>query len=237
MPGVRANYGYSFNRFPDRWGSAASAANVPSRMKTPFTTEPGRLEAFSDGVLAVIITIMVLELKPPHGTDLAALRTIIPTFSAYALSFVYIGIYWNNHHHMLRACRGIDGRAMWMNLYLLFWLSLIPFTTSWLGENLSAPIPTAIYGAVLILSAIAFTTLQRALIAANVDDTAFAAAVKTDKKGLGTLAIYALGIAFAFIAPWISDALYITAALIWFIPDPRMENVILQHAGDTQARD
>jgi uncharacterized membrane protein len=203
-------------------------------MKTPFTTEPGRLEAFSDGVLAVIITIMVLDLKPPHGTDLAALRTVFPTFAAYALSFVYIGIYWNNHHHMLRACRGIDGRAMWMNLYLLFWLSLIPFTTSWVGENLAAPVPTATYGAVLILNAIAFTALQRALIAANTNDTAFAQAVKSDVKGLGTLAIYALAIGLAFVAPWISDALYITAALIWFIPDRRMENVILQHAGDAR---
>ena len=195
-------------------------------MKGLFSTEPGRLEAFSDGVLAVIITIMVLELKPPHGTSLAALKSILPTLGAYIVSFVYIGIYWNNHHHLLRAAKGIDGRAMWLNLHLLFWLSLVPFTTRWLGENYAASLPTAVYGIVLICSATAFTLLQQALIAVNGREAAFARAVESDVKGKASLALYALAIAFAFVATWISDALFIVVALIWFIPDRRMEHVI-----------
>jgi uncharacterized membrane protein len=195
-------------------------------MKMPFSTESDRLEAFSDGVLAVIITIMVLELKPPHGTDVAALHGTLPTLAAYVLSFVYIGIYWNNHHHMLRAAKGIDGRAMWANLHLLFWLSLVPFTTSWLGENPAAAVPTAIYGGVLLCAAFAFTLLQMSLIAVNGRATPFALAVKSDVKGKSSLVLYALAIAFAFVATWISDVLFIAVAIVWFVPDPRMETVI-----------
>ena len=195
-------------------------------MKTPFSTEASRLEAFSDGVLAVIITIMVLDLKPPHGTDMAALESLLPTLATYVLSFAYIGIYWNNHHHMLRAANGIDGRVMWLNLHLLFWLSLVPFTTSWLGENSQAALPTAVYGIALLCSAIAFTLLQKALIIVNGRDTAFAKAVKSDIKGKSSLILYALAIVFAFVSTLISDALFIAVALLWFIPDRRMEHVI-----------
>ncbi|MEA2663327.1 MAG: potassium channel family protein [Candidatus Eremiobacteraeota bacterium] len=194
--------------------------------KAPFSTEPARLEAFSDGVIAVIITIMVLELKPPHGTDLASLRTILPTLAAYVLSFVFIGIYWNNHHHMLRAARGIDGRAMWANLHLLFWLSLVPFTTNWLGEHPSAPLPTALYALVLLFDAVAYTLLQNALIAANRTDTTFADAVRSDFKGKISLVLYVCAIGFAFVSPWISDLLFVVVAVIWFVPDRRFERVI-----------
>lgn len=204
-------------------------------MKAPFSTEPGRLEAFSDGVLAVIITIMVLELKAPHGTDFAALRSLYPTFAAYALSFVYIGIYWNNHHHMLRAVRGIDGRSMWLNLLLLFWLSLVPFMTNWLGENPTAALPTAVYGTVLLLSAIAFTLLQQALIAVNGQDSAFAHAVRKNTPGKISALLYALAIGCAFLSTWISDALFVIVALMWFIPDRRMEAVIAARDGESVA--
>jgi uncharacterized membrane protein len=201
-------------------------------MQTRFSTDSGRLEAFSDGVLAVIITIMVLELKAPHGTDWRALQSVLPTLFAYVLSFVYIGIYWNNHHHMLRACTGIDGRAMWLNLHLLFWLSLVPFTTSWLGEHPAAAFPTAVYGVVLICAAVAFTLLQQSIVALNGRDTAFAHAVERDVKGKSSVALYALAIALAFVSPYISDALFIAVALIWFIPDRRMESAILQTRGE-----
>jgi TMEM175 potassium channel family protein len=203
--------------------------------QTPFSTESGRLEAFSDGVLAVIITIMVLELKPPHGTDWAALRSALPTLATYVLSFVYIGIYWNNHHHMLRAVSGIDGRAMWLNLHLLFWLSLVPFTTSWLGENPTAPFPTVIYGVVLICSAIAFTTLQHSLIALNGRETPLAQVVRRDVKGKASVVLYALAIALAYVSTYVSDALFIAVALIWFIPDRRMERVIMQVHAEKRA--
>jgi uncharacterized membrane protein len=196
-------------------------------MTTRFSTDAGRLEAFSDGVLAVIITIMVLELKPPPGTDLSALGSVVPTLAAYVLSFVYIGIYWNNHHHMLRAAGRIDGRAMWLNLFLLFWLSLVPFTTAWLGGNSSAALPTAIYSGVLLCSGLAYTLLQRALIVANGRDTPFTRAVKADVKGKASVAGYVLAIGFAFIATPISDALIVGVALMWFIPDRRMERVIM----------
>lgn len=195
-------------------------------MKAPFSTEPGRLEAFSDGVIAVIITIMVLELKPPHGTDLQSLRAVLPTLAAYVLSFVFVGIYWNNHHHMLRATSGIDGRAMWANLHLLFWLSLVPFTTSWLGENPTAAVPTAFYASVLLFDAIAYTLLQNALLAVNGPDTAFARAIQADFKGKASLALYVCAIGFAFVSPKISDALFVVVAVIWFIPDRRFEPAI-----------
>ncbi len=194
--------------------------------KLPFSTESGRLEAFSDGVLAVIITIMVLELKPPHGTDLLSLREIVPTFAAYVLSFVFIGIYWNNHHHLLRAASGIDGRAMWANLHLLFWLSLAPFTTSWLGNHPTASVPTAVYGFGLLMDAVAYTLLQRALLAVGGPGTAFARAVRTDVKGIASLVLYVCAIGFAFVLPIVSDLIFVGVAILWLIPDRRFEAVI-----------
>jgi uncharacterized membrane protein len=195
-------------------------------VKARFSTESSRLEAFSDGVIAVIITIMVLELRPPHGIDLKSLQEIAPTFAAYALSFVYVGIYWNNHHHMLRATRGIDGRSMWTNLHFLFWLSLVPFTTSWLGQNPSAAIPTALYGVNLFLDAIAYTLLQNALVALNGPGSTFANAVKIDFKGKISPVLYLCGIGLAFVSPVISDVLFVVVAVLWFIPDRRFEPVI-----------
>jgi uncharacterized membrane protein len=195
-------------------------------LKRRFSTESDRLEAFSDGVLAVIITIMVLELKPPHGTDFAALRPTLPTLAAYLLSFVFIGIYWNNHHHMLRATSGVDGRAMWANLHLLFWLSLAPFATTWVGENPTAAVPTALYGFGLFMDAIAYTLLQNALLAVNGEDSPFASAVKSDFKGKLSPVLYLAAIGLAFVSPVISDVLFVAVAVIWFVPDRRFEPVI-----------
>jgi uncharacterized membrane protein len=203
-------------------------------VKFRFATDPGRLEAFSDGVMAVIITIMVLELKPPQGTNLEALHATLPTFLAYSLSFIYVGIYWNNHHHMLRAVKGIDGRVMWFNLALLFCLSLVPFTTSWLGENPSATIPTMLYGVVLLCCGLTFALLQFALIALNGRDGALAQAVATDVKGKGSVVVYLAAIGLAFVSPFISDALYLAVAVSWFIPDRRMERAILEVRGDAR---
>ena len=197
------------------------------RLKT-FSTEASRLEAFSDGVIAVIITIMVLELKPPHGTDLKSLMTILPTVATYVLSFIFVGIYWNNHHHMLRATDGIDGRVMWANLHLLFWLSVVPFTTSWLGENPSAAVPTALYAFVLLLNAVTFSLLQRALLRVSGPDTAFARAVRVDLKGKISLALYLCALGFAFVSPIISDVIFVVVAVIWFVPDRRYETVIAE---------
>ncbi|MGA9420160.1 MAG: TMEM175 family protein [Candidatus Cybelea sp.] len=191
-----------------------------------FFTDSDRLEAFSDGVIAVIITIMVLELRPPASTKLAALVADWPTFAAYALSFTFVGIYWNNHHHMLRATRGIDGRAMWANLNLLFWLSLVPFTTAWLGRNPSATGPTAAYGALLLLNAIAYSLLQRALLRVNGKDAPFAAAVKTDVKGTVSVALYLSALAFAFVSTIVSDVIFVAVAVMWFAPDRRFEPLI-----------
>jgi uncharacterized membrane protein len=191
-----------------------------------FFTESDRLEAFSDGVIAVIITIMVLELRPPSSTSLSALFDDWPTFAAYALSFTYVGIYWNNHHHMLRATRGIDGRAMWTNLYLLFWLSLVPFATAWLGRNPTATGPTAVYGAVLLMNAVAYTQLQRALLIVNGPDAPFAQAVKADVKGYGSIVLYVLALVFAFFVPRLSDVLFVVVAIVWFVPDRRFEPLI-----------
>ena len=195
-------------------------------IKTRFSTESSRLEAFSDGVMAVIITVMVLELKPPHLTTLESLRPVLPTFAAYVLSFVFIGIYWNNHHHMLRASSRVDGRSMWANLHLLFWLSLAPFTTAWLGEHPTAAVPTALYGLVLFLDAIAYTLLQNALLAVNGRDSAFATAVRTDLKGKVSPVLYICAIGLAFVAPAISDVLFVAVAVVWIVPDRRFEPVI-----------
>ena len=184
----------------------------------------GRLEAFSDGVVAILITIMVLELRVPHGADLAALRPLVAVFASYVLSFVYIGIYWNNHHHMLYVTRRVDGRILWANLHLLFWLSLVPFVTGWMGENHFASLPTAVYGAVMLLAAVAYTILQRVILKHQGPDSRLAAAVGKDGKGTLSLACYALAIPLAFVHQWLSDALYVFVALLWLIPDRRIES-------------
>lgn len=186
----------------------------------------GRLEAFSDGVLAVVITIMVLEMKVPHGADLQALGTALPVFLVYVLSFVYVGTYWNNHHHLMYAAKRIDGRVMWSNLHLLFWLSVVPFTTGWMGENHFAKIPTAVYGCVLLFAAIAYAMLERALVAVNRDDTPLATAIGTDAKGMVSLALYLAAIGLAFVNHWISDVLYVAVVAIWLVPDSRIERAV-----------
>lgn len=187
----------------------------------------GRMEAFSDGVLAVIITIMVLEMKVPHGAGLAALAPVLPVFLVYVLSFIYLAIYWNNHHHLLHAVERISGPAMWANLHLLFWLSLIPFVTGWMGENHFAAVPTAVYGAVLLAAALAWLPLQRALIAANGGaQSKLARAVRRDFKGKLSVVCYAVAIALAFVNQWIADALYVLVAILWLVPDRRIERVL-----------
>jgi uncharacterized membrane protein len=192
----------------------------------------GRLEAFSDGVLAIIITIMVLELKVPHGADLAALTPLLPSFLSYVLSFVYLGIYWNNHHHMLHATRRVNGSILWANLHLLFWLSVVPFVTGWMGENGFAPAPTALYGAVLLLAAIAYWILQRAIIAGQGDSSLLAKAVGRDLKGKISPVLYLIAIPSAFISQWISAALYVLVALIWLVPDRRIERVLAERTDE-----
>jgi len=183
-----------------------------------------RLEAFSDGVLAIIITIMVLELKVPRGGDtLSALAPLWPVFLSYALSFTYIAIYWNNHHHMLHLVQHVSGGVMWANLHLLFWLSLVPFVTGWMGENHFASAPIALYGVVLLMAAIAYTILERAIIAEQGPDSPLASALGRDFKGKISLVLYLASIPSAFWAPWISGALYILVALMWLVPDRRIE--------------
>jgi TMEM175 potassium channel family protein len=186
----------------------------------------GRLEAFSDGVIAIIITIMVLEMRPPRGAGLAELRPVLPVFLTYVLSFVYIGIYWNNHHHMLHVVQRVSGGVLWANLHLLFWLSLVPFVTSWMGENPRVAVPVALYGVVLFMAGLAYYILSRALITIHGKDSALAKAVGKDFKGILSVVIYAIAIALAFVNPWISIALYILVAVIWFVPDRRIEHVI-----------
>jgi uncharacterized membrane protein len=186
----------------------------------------GRLEAFSDGVFAVIITIMVLELKEPYGSDLAALRPVIPGFLIYALSFVFVGIYWNNHHHMLHACHRVNGFVLWANLHLLFWLSLVPFITSWMGEYHRLAVPVALYGMVLFMSGLAYYILERALVALQGKDSPLAIAMGRDFKGILSLVIYAVAVALSFLNTGISIALYIAVAIMWFIPDRRIEKVV-----------
>lgn len=182
-----------------------------------------RMEAFSDGVVAILITIMILELHPPAGSDWAALRPIIPSALAYVLSFVLLGIYWNNHHHMLQPTGRINGAILWANLHLLFWLSLVPFVTAWMGRNHTASVPTALYGCVLIMCAAAYTILQRAIIKEEGSESRLATAVGSDRKGTASLVLYASAIPLAFARPWIADALYITVALVWLVPDRRIE--------------
>jgi uncharacterized membrane protein len=182
-----------------------------------------RLEAFSDGVLAIIITIMVLELKVPHAVELAALKLVLPVLLSYVLSFIYLGIYWNNHHHLFQATEEVSGGILWANLHLLFWLSLFPFTTAWMGENHLAAIPTAIYGFVLLMAAIAYYILQRTIIAREGRDSLLAQAIGKDWKGKLSPLLYLAAIPFAFVSSWIAGGLYVCAALLWLIPDPRIE--------------
>jgi uncharacterized membrane protein len=188
----------------------------------------GRMEAFSDGVIAIIITVMVLELRVPHGDELAALRPLIPVFLSYVLSFVFLGIYWSNHHHLLHAIAHVDGRVLWANLHLLFWLSLIPFVTAWMGENHFAAWPVALYGIVLLLAAVAYFILTRALIALHGRDSVLATAVGRDRKGKVSVVLYLAALPLAFVSSWISCALYVLVAILWLIPDRRIEKTLHQ---------
>jgi TMEM175 potassium channel family protein len=188
--------------------------------------EKNRLEAFSDGVLAIIITIMVLELKVPHGADFQALEPILPVFLSYVLSFLYVGIYWNNHHHMFHSTKYVSGGILWANLHLLFWLSLFPFSTAWMGENHLAPAPTAAYGMVLLMAAIAYYVLQQTIIAKQGRDSLLKSAIGRDWKGKLSPLIYLSAIPLAFVSPWIASGLYIFAALIWLVPDRRIERAL-----------
>ena len=184
----------------------------------------GRLEAFSDGVIAILITIMVLELRVPRGTSWDALRPLLPVFLTYLLSFVFLGIYWNNHHHLLHAADRISGKVLWANLHLLFWLSLVPFVTGWMGENRFSSLPTALYGVVLLLAAIAYYILQAAIISAQGPGSRLAAALGRDLKGKISPVLYLVAIGFAFFNQWVSDALYVAVALLWLVPDRRIES-------------
>ncbi len=189
----------------------------------------GRLEAFSDGVVAIIITIMVLELKVPHGADLASLRPLTPVLLAYVLSFLYLGIYWNNHHHLLHAAHRVDGRILWANLHLLFWLSLFPFATHWTGETGFAAVPVAVYGGVLLAAALSYTLLVRALLAGHGPDSVLARAIGSDAKGKISIACYVVGILLALlVSRWLGLALYTVVALIWLIPDLRIERALAE---------
>jgi uncharacterized membrane protein len=188
----------------------------------------GRLEAFSDGVIAILITIMVLELKVPHEAGLDALIPLAPVFLSYVLSFVYLGIYWNNHHHLLQAIKHVDGRVLWANLHLLFWLSLVPFMTGWTGENKFAPWPVALYGTVLLFAAIAYFLLTRALIALHGRESVLATALGRDFKGKVSVVIYAAAIPLAFLSSWLALGLYVLVAIIWLVPDRRIEKTLAQ---------
>jgi uncharacterized membrane protein len=188
--------------------------------------EKNRLEAFSDGVLAIIITIMVLDLRVPHATDLADLKPVLPVFASYVLSFIYVGIYWNNHHHMFHSTRHVTGGILWANLHLLFWLSLFPFTTAWVGENHLASTPTAVYGFVLLMAAIAYYILQCAIIAQQGPGSLLASAIGKDWKGKISPLLYLAAIPLAYLSPWMSHGLFVLVALIWLVPDRRIERVL-----------
>ena len=189
--------------------------------------EKNRLEAFSDGVLAIIITIMVLEMKVPHETGLAALRPVFPVFLSYLLSFIYVGIYWTNHHHLFQSTRRVTGGLLWANLHLLFWLSLVPFATGWVGENRLAPIPTAVYGGVLLMAGLAYYILQNRIIAEQGPASLLAAAVGRDWKGKLSLVIYLVAVGLACWHPWMATILHVSVALIWLVPDRRIERAII----------
>jgi uncharacterized membrane protein len=191
--------------------------------------EKNRVEAFSDGVLAIIITIMVLEMKAPHGEDWRALKPVLPVFLSYVLSFVYIGIYWNNHHHLLKAAHRVNGNILWANLHLLFWLSLFPFVTGWMGENSFREAPSAAYGSVLLLAAIAYYILQTLIVAEQGGrESKLAVAIGRDWKGKLSPVLYAIGIAISFIRPWIAGTIYIFVAFLWLIPDRRIERIVTE---------
>jgi uncharacterized membrane protein len=195
----------------------------------------GRLEAFSDGVLAIIITIMVLELRVPHGTELAALRPLVSVLLSYLLSFIYLGIYWNNHHHLLHVTRRVTGAILWANLHLLFWLSLVPFVTAWMGENRFASIPTALYGGVLLMAALAYWILQRQILRAEGSRSLLATALGRDIKGKLSPLLYVLAIGAAFVHPGIADGVYVLVALMWLIPDRRIERALAHAEPDLRA--
>ena len=190
----------------------------------------GRLEAFSDGVIGILIAIMVLELRPPEGAELADLRPLIPVFLSYVLSFIYVGIYWNNHHHMFQVVQRVDGRVLWANMHLLFWLSLIPVTTAWIDEAGLSAWPAALYGVVLLMAAVAWFIMTRALLAIHDADSALARALGRDAKGKVSLLIYLAAIVLSFVVPWMAATLYVLAALIWLIPDRRVEKFVTDHA-------
>jgi uncharacterized membrane protein len=196
----------------------------------------GRLEAFSDGVIAILITIMVLELKVPQGSQWSALIPLIPVFLCYLLSFIFLGIYWNNHHHLLQATERIDGRVLWANLHLLFWLSLIPFVTAWMGENNFAPQPVALYGGVLLGSAAAYYLLVRALLAVHDQHSLLVGAIGSDFKGRISLVFYLLGIPLSFFSTWIAYGLYVVVAVIWLVPDQRIERLLLRSKANPPPR-
>jgi len=187
---------------------------------------PERLKAFTDGVLAIIITIMVLELRAPHIAALSSLRPLVPVVLSYALSFVYLIIYWNNHHHLLHVTRRVTGGVLWANAHLLFWLSLVPFVTAWMGENHFAPVPMAAYGVVLVLAGIAYVVLQRIIIVSEGAESALAATIGSDMKGKLSLLFYAVAIPLAFVSPWVAGTLYVTVAIMWLIPDRRIERIV-----------
>ena len=187
-----------------------------------------RLEAFSDGVFAVIITIMVLEMKSPHGTSLAALRPVLTVFFSYVLSFIYVGIYWNNHHHLLHAAQHVTGGILWANLHLLFWLSLTPFTTAWMGENHFAPWTVALYGVILLFAGTAYYILTKMLIAHHGKDSTLATSIGSDRKGKVSVVVYATAIPLSFVRPWIAFACYVMVAVMWLLPDPRIEKALVQ---------
>jgi len=186
----------------------------------------GRLEAFSDGVIAIIITIMVLEMTVPHGSDLAALRPLLPKLASYVLSFVFVGIYWSNHHHLLHAAREVDGGILWANLHLLFWLSLVPLVTDWMGTNHFAALPVALYGVVQLMGGVAYTILTRALIRHHGPDSKLAQAVGNDAKGKLSVLLYAVAIPLSFVNPWVGFAIYIAVAVTWLVPDRRIERTL-----------
>jgi len=191
--------------------------------------QKNRLEAFSDGVITIIITIMVLEMKVPHGTELDDLKPILPVFLSYVLSFIYIGIYWSNHHHLLHATRRVSGGILWANLHLLFWLSLVPFVTGWMGENHFAALPAALYGLVLLLAGVAYVVLQRMIVTRQAGDSSLASELGRDRKGKLSLAFYVVGIGLAFVSPWLAAALYALVAAMWLIPDRRLERALKEH--------
>ena len=185
-----------------------------------------RLEAFSDGVIAIIITIMVLEMKVPHGDHLDALQKLIPVFVSYVLSFVFVAIYWNNHHHLLHAVKHVNGPTLWANMHLLFWLSMIPFVTGWMGENHFRPVPVALYGVALLMCGVAYSILVKALLKSHGADSTLAKAIGSDFKGKASLAAYACAVPLAFVHEWIALGLYIAVAVLWFVPDKRIESVL-----------